>query len=313
MRFHGLGRLSMASRLTALPVVALLGLSLSHSQVSPGAAQEPSDVSAAPGAERGQSRFQASLPAAFSLPVPDDTVGWRLLAEYGAVLVARGGAVPPPVLVFTVEEEVNRWQASAETRRVKIGRFTIELQTPAMEALLAARAEARQRGLSITPADRDAGRRTYAQTVELWKSRVHPGLDYWVRKGRLATEEAARIRALAPHEQVPEVLRLEKQGMNFGSTVAKSILFSVAAPGASQHLAMLAFDVRQHRRRSVRRILAHHGWFQTVESDLPHFTYLGVNEEELPSLGLKRVARHGRAFWVPDLQGVEVRSQTPPE
>jgi hypothetical protein len=51
----------------------------------------------------------------------------------------------------------------------------------------------------------------------------------------------------------------------------------------------------------VREIFFRHGWFQTVLSDLPHFTFLGVREKELPALGLRRVEECGQTFWVPDL------------
>ena len=64
---------------------------------------------------------------------------------------------------------------------------------------------------------------------------------------------------------------------------------------------MLALDVSEFENANVRRILADHGWFQTVASDLPHFTYLGVKESELPGLGLKKVTNAGRDFWVPNI------------
>jgi hypothetical protein len=64
---------------------------------------------------------------------------------------------------------------------------------------------------------------------------------------------------------------------------------------------MLAFDVKEHEDPRVRALLAKHKWFQTVVSDLPHFTYLGVEETELPGLGLKKVTEGGRTFWVPDI------------
>ena len=105
----------------------------------------------------------------------------------------------------------------------------------------------------------------------------------------------------APHEQVPIVLGLEGRGLWFSTDFSKSILYSVAAPGTSQHLSMLALDVAEFENPAVREILARHGWFQTVQTDLPHFTYLGVAESELPALGLKRVTASRRAFWVPDL------------
>ena len=45
--------------------------------------------------------------------------------------------------------------------------------------------------------------------------------------------EAARIRGLTPYEQVPEVFRLESQGIYFAKDLSKSIIYSVAPPGAS--------------------------------------------------------------------------------
>jgi hypothetical protein len=48
--------------------------------------------------------------------------------------------------------------------------------------------------------------------------------------------------------------------------------------------------------------LAKHGWFQTVKSDLPHFTFLGVSEDDLPLLGLKREVVTGQIFWIPDMK-----------
>jgi hypothetical protein len=51
----------------------------------------------------------------------------------------------------------------------------------------------------------------------------------------------------------------------------------------------------------VRGVLARHGWFQTVRGDLPHFTFLGVRERDLPARGLKRLDERGQSFWIPDL------------
>ena len=64
---------------------------------------------------------------------------------------------------------------------------------------------------------------------------------------------------------------------------------------------MLAFDANEFQDERVRRILASHGWFQTVLSDLPHFTFLGLAEDELPARGLKRLEVDGQAFWIPDV------------
>ena len=51
----------------------------------------------------------------------------------------------------------------------------------------------------------------------------------------------------------------------------------------------------------VREVLARHYWYQTVVSDLPHFTFLGVPQKDLAALGLKRVESCARSFWIPDL------------
>ena len=246
--------------------------------------------------------FLASVQPGTPIPDQNDEVGRRVLSEYGAVLVARGGAVPPPFIIFADGKAVDSWQASLKTMRANLGGTWIELQTPAMTALMEARTEAQTAGLTISPRDTDAGRRSYEETVKLWASRVNPGLDHWMQDGRLAPDEAARIRSLGPRAQVPEILQLEKEGLYFSKDFSKSILYSVAAPGTSQHLSLLAFDVKENEDSSVRSILGRHGWFQTVSSDTPHFTFLGTAEDQLPSLGLKKVTTAGRPFWIPRLE-----------
>jgi hypothetical protein len=246
-------------------------------------------------------KFLASLSPDFSPPAEVDTLGRRLLSDYGAVFVARGGVTPPPIITFADESSVYRWQSGLKTAQATIGNTTVELQAGAMSSLLEARAEAQKLKLDITPRGADAARRSYIDTLTLWESRVEPGLAHWVQAGRLTLQEADRIRALSLPDQVREILALEARGIYFSKDLSKSILYSVAAPGASQHLSMLALDINETDNPTVRSILARHGWFQTVSSDTPHFTYLGVDESALPSLGLKRVSSGGRTFWVPDL------------
>ena len=243
--------------------------------------------------------YQDNLPANFRFP--DDATGKRILSEYGAVYVAQGGATPPPTVMFASESECASWQSGLSTSRANIGGKSLELQAPAMKALQEAIAEAKGAGTSITPRDTDSARRSYSETVELWASRVTPALAHWVGKGRITPQEASRIKALSPSAQVPEVLRLEEQGIFFSKDLSKSILYSVAAPGTSQHLSMLALDVNENENAKVREILAKHGWYQTVVSDLPHFTYLGAAETDLPKLGLKQTSSGGRSFWIPAL------------
>ena len=243
--------------------------------------------------------FTANLPAGFTSPT--DAVGQKMLKEYGAMFVAKSGAVPPPKVVFNNEAEVSAWQSGISKASESIGGATIELQTPAMNALKKAIAEAQQSGASITPrGGADAARRNYAGTVKNWESRVNPGLTHWVGKGKITQADATRIKSLSIPEQISEIFKLEAQGIYFATGFSKSIIYSVAPPGTSQHISMLAFDVTEHDNAKVRGILAKHGWFQTVVSDLPHFTYIGASESELPKLGLKRVSDGGRTYWLPE-------------
>lgn len=232
-----------------------------------------------------------------------DPAARRLLSEYGSIFVAAESVRVPPRCVFEDEAAVARFQREAEPRAGVIGGCKIELQPAALDALLAACADARAEGLTITPRDgAEAARRSYADTLRLWDSRVGPALEHWSAKSLLDADEAESLRALAPSAQVGEVLKLEdERGIFFSKDFSKSILYSVAAPGASQHLAMLAFDAAEFADARVRELLAQRGWFQTVRDDLPHFTFLGVREKELPALGLRRVDERGQSFWVPDL------------
>jgi hypothetical protein len=219
------------------------------------------------------------------------------------MFIATSKVKAPPVCMFTSESEVLKFQNIATFVSATIGGTSIQLQPAAMEALLAAHQEAIQQGLNITPrGGSEAARRGYNTTLRLWNSRFLPALSYWSSRGRLSREQVARLRGSSIHDQVAQVLELEKSGMFFSKDLSKSILYSVAAPGASQHISMLALDVAQFGNTSVRRILAKHGWFQTIKSDLPHFTYLGLEEKDLPSRGLRSVTVGSQLFWVPDVR-----------
>jgi len=230
-----------------------------------------------------------------------DAVLTRVVNEYGSVLVAGNGAVPPDRIIFRNESEVQAFQASVNKRQETIGGHLIELQSAAMDALKAAIAEAGSMGLTITLRGSDSAKRSYEQTVTLWLSRVEPGLEHWVSEGRISNTAADRIRSLAPYEQVAEILKLEEDGIFFAKDLSKSIMYSVAPPGTSQHLSMLALDIAEFNDVRVRQILQRNGWFQTVISDLPHFTYLGISETELADRGLAKVISTDRPFWIPDL------------
>jgi len=233
---------------------------------------------------------------------PLDGVARRMLEDYGAMFVATREVVPPPVCIFHNEAEVRQFQLAAGFSAATIDGAQIELQPAAMRALLRARQQAHDEGLEITPRDgAEAARRSYDDSLRLWNTRFLPALDHWQKQGRLSAEQVEWLKNLPMDQQVRAVLELEEDGIFFSKDLSKSVLYSIAAPGTSQHVAMLAFDVIEFHNARVREILGEHGWFQTVLSDLPHFTFLGFREAELPQRGLKRVVVQGQAFWIPNV------------
>jgi len=231
-----------------------------------------------------------------------DPVARRILEAYGAMFLANRKVMTPPVCIFRSDEEVAQFQERAGYTSETIGFDQIELQPEAMKELLKAREEAQKEGLDITPRDgAEAARRSYEDSLELWDSRFLPALDYWLAQGRLNADQVARLKSLPLRSQIAEVLELEKSGIYFSKDLSKSILYSIAAPGTSQHIAMLAFDVNEFENPRVRELLGKHGWFQTVLSDLPHFTFLGLKEKDLPKNGLKRTEVDGQTFWIPNI------------
>lgn len=233
---------------------------------------------------------------------PKDAAERRILEEYGAMFVADKSVVVPPACIFSSEAEVAAFQKKAGIGAFAFAETMIELQPAALKNLLAARAEAEDAGARISPrGGSEAARRSYADTVRLWETRFSPAIDYWTAGGRVSAEQAMRLRVLPLRSQIAAVLELEEDGIFFSKDFSKTILQSVAAPGASQHLSMLAFDVAEFADAEVRRIMARHGWHQTVLSDLPHFTFLGAMEKELPARGLRRIEANGQSFWVPNV------------
>lgn len=243
-------------------------------------------------------KFELHLPENFDFP--NDAVGRKLLNEYGAMFVAKGVDLPKKN-VFKTEAEVSEFQSTVTVAKKNIGGFEIELQRSAMKKFKEAVREAEKFNLTITPRGNDAARRNYSDTVELWASRVNPGLEHWTKEAKLSESKAEEIRRLSPFEQVSEIFELEERGIYFSKDLSKTIIYSVAPPGSSQHLSLLAIDVAEHNQEKVREILAENFWYQTVISDLPHFTFLGASETELTDLGLKKIIDCGRLFWIPDL------------
>jgi hypothetical protein len=271
-------------------------------EASPGDSQNPPVTTAKAEGFRGNLTLNLNRNGQTVSDIADEsnTVEKRILDEYGAIFLTK--AIPPTKAMFTSESEVSAFQSRAGSASASIGGASIELQPMAMKALQDAIAEAKQKNLSITPRDgAEAGKRSYGKTLSLWKSRFEPALKHWRSKGKLTDGQISRLQSLPIKEQVREVLELEKQGIYFSTYFNNSIIYSVAAPGTSQHISMLAFDVEEYKNKKVREVLAVYGWFRTVQNDEPHFTYLGYSESELPALGLKKVSRKGGGFWVPDI------------
>jgi hypothetical protein len=232
----------------------------------------------------------------------NDSLSKRILQEYGAMFVAVDSVMPPSACVFTSSAEVESFQSKVQATTETINGVRVELQSNAMKAYLAARDEAQKAGLDIRPrGGEEASRRGFDKTLELWKSRVNPACEHWLSKGRLTSEQIQKLKSLGLKEQVTEVLRLEESGIFFNTFFNRTILSSVAAPGTSQHLSMLALDIEEFKDKRVREIMATNGWFRTVQNDAPHFTFLGRNESELAGLGIKKVETEDGEFWVPNI------------
>lgn len=233
--------------------------------------------------------------------LPEDRLGRRILAEYGALFVSCGaGVVFPPVYRWAGQDQLARFQASAHPTTVTLGRTKVELQPAAARALETAVAEGQRLQLKVSArGGASAARRSYAEAAGFWQKRVEGGLAHWTRTKALSKARAAAIRAMTLDRQIEAVLEEEDRGHFFASSLDKTVMRSTAPPGSSQHHAMLALDVEEYASEKVRALLARHGWFQTVISDLPHFTYLGAREAELPALGLTPVHHEGRVWWIP--------------
>jgi hypothetical protein len=47
-----------------------------------------------------------------------------------------------------------------------------------------------------------------------------------------------------------------------------------------------------------RQALNKNGWFRSFENDVPHWTYLGWDEESLPKFGLQDKIVRGVTYWL---------------
>ncbi len=237
--------------------------------------------------------------------IENDPLARRVFWEYGSIFIANNDVRLPDRCIFTSSSLVDAFQARLERKKEMFGSVEIELQKTAMEHLLEAVREAEGLRLTITPLDgKIAGGRSFGDTVRLWNSRFYRALDHWTARGKIAREEAATAGNLPIGLQVMKIVEWEANGFYFSTNFSKSIFYSVAPPGTSQHLSLLAFDVAEADDHRVRAIMNKHGWFQTIRTDKPHFTFLGFPETELPHRGLRNMYYAGDPFWVPSVEPV---------
>ncbi|WP_414756049.1 D-alanyl-D-alanine carboxypeptidase family protein [Anabaena sp. CCY 9910] len=207
-----------------------------------------------------QERFLSAI--ATNLPeIPQpNSYEYILLRAYGAAFVDPDPTVKfPSTVVFNNEQETQIFQTNLTMEKIT-GTSNCYLQQSAASALNKARS---QQNIPLKSGYGTSDcTRNYATNLRFWRKYAN---KYTLDKVREGKETA--------------------------------ILGVVAPPGASQHLWGLAIDLRVSNAQQ-RQALYDNGWFQTVENDIPHWTYLGVNADNLPSLGLKNKVVRGISYWL---------------
>ncbi|MBD2244262.1 D-alanyl-D-alanine carboxypeptidase family protein [Nostoc sp. FACHB-888] len=209
-----------------------------------------------------QQRFLSAI--ARKLPVPQTgTYEYIMLRAYGAVFVNPNvGIKLPPKYIFANEQETQEFQATLTMGHVN-GAKDCYLQKPASDALNKARS------LQKIPLKSGYGSGDCTRTF-------NTNLRFWHKYAN------------------NQVLAKVKQGKE------TKILGVVAPPGTSQHLWGLAIDLRVGSKEQ-RKALNQNGWFQTVGNDVPHWTYVGLSEENLPLFGFKKQLVRDITYWITPL------------
>ncbi|AFY50275.1 D-alanyl-D-alanine carboxypeptidase [Nostoc sp. PCC 7524] len=194
-----------------------------------------------------------------NIPQPG-TYEYILLRAYGAAFVNHNLAVQLPVKVlFNNEEETQAFQENLTMVKVN-GTNDCYLQAAAAAALNQARS---QQNIPLKSGYGSGDcTRSFATNLRFWNQYANQNTLDKVRAGK-----------------------------------ETAILSVVAPPGTSQHLWGLAIDLRVSQPKQ-RQALYENGWFQTVVNDIPHWTYLGLTEDDLLALGLKKQVEKGISYWV---------------
>ena len=210
-----------------------------------------------------QERFLGTITSSLSTVPQSGSFEYTLLRAYGAAFVNKDADIKLPAkVIFANEDETREFQSTLSMGRVD-NTNDCYLQEHAAEALNKARSQA------TIPLKSGYGTSDCTRTFET-------NTRFWYKYANNSTLEKVR------------------QGKN------TAILGLVAPPGASQHLWGLAIDL--HVSNSVQKqALNRNGWFQTVENDIPHWTYLGQSQEKLIELGFKNKVVRGVTYWVTPL------------
>jgi len=210
-----------------------------------------------------QQRFLSAIARNLSTIPQPNTYEYTLLRTYGSVFVSPDAAIKlPPKEVFANEQETQSFQTTLTMGHVD-GTRDCYLQKPAADALNQARK------LEKIPLKSGYGSGDCTRTF-------NTNLRFW--------HKYANNQTLARVQQGTET----------------KILGVVAPPGTSQHLWGLAIDLRVSSEQQ-RKALNENGWFQTVENDVPHWTYIGLSEDKLPLFGFKNKLVRGISYWVTPL------------
>jgi hypothetical protein len=226
------------------------------------------------------------------------------------MFVAANSVELPNTCVFPNAEAARIFQSHLHAKTLVVDGVTIKLQDAAANSLFAVVEEAAQAGIRVSPLDGAvAAGRNYAESVFLWDSRFWPAFSYWMERGKISEGEAEGLMATPQGKRIAKVIEWEGKGLRFGPGHSISIFSSTAPPGASQHLSLLAFDVARLPSARLIAIFNSRGWFQTVQNDPQHFTYLGLSEADLPNRGLRAVLSRGMKYWLPDITEIAPANQ----
>lgn len=210
-----------------------------------------------------QQRFLSAVANKLTTVPQSGTFEYTLLRAYGAIFVNQEPEVKlPQKVILDNEAETQQFQSTLTMGQVD-GTRDCYLQKTAAEALNKART--RQNIPLKSGYGSGDCTRTYGTNLRFWQKYAN-------------NQTLARVR----------------QGQE------TKILGLVAPPGTSQHLWGLAIDLRVSTPLQ-RKALNDNGWFQTVENDVPHWTYVGLTEDKLPLFGFKNQVVRGITYWVTPL------------